>query len=223
MAKKIKIDTVYWFIRKTVGTAISAIWIKKVFGKQNIPKKGSAILAFNHQSYFDFLCFASISPRNIYFLSAEKFFAHPIWKHVMKYTGQIKVDRISGNKNDTHQSVYDHLTRGNLIGIFPEGTRSPHEKDMLRAFVGIAKYSISQKTPIIPVGIRGTYNVLSKSQKRLKFKKVVEFHIGEPMHFPDYHDKAEINQKDYAEITHKVMLKIAELSGKSYSHNPYDN
>jgi 1-acyl-sn-glycerol-3-phosphate acyltransferase len=209
-------DFTYWLIRKTVGPIIRALWVKKVTGLNHIPKKGAAILAFNHQSYFDFLCFVAIAPRNVHFLSAEKFFTHPVWKHVMKYTRQIKVERSSDDKQFTHQTVLTELSAGKLIGIFPEGTRSPHENTMLKAFVGIAMYSLNMKLPIIPVGIKGTFDVMAKHHKKPHFKKVVSLHIGEPMHFPEYHGISD--RPVYEKVTHKVMLKISELSGKEYPH-----
>lgn len=213
------INVAYWIIRKTVGTLIKIIWVKKVTGIENIPKKGAVILAFNHQSYFDFLCFVAVSPRNVYFLSAEKFFSHRFWKHVMKYTGQIKVERDSHDKNQTHKVVHDHLETGKVIGIFPEGTRSPHESEMLKAFVGVAKYCIGKKCPVVPIGIKGTYEVMAKHHKKPSFKKIVEFNIGKPIHFPHLHDKVDITQKDYATVTHHIMTQVAELSGRKYSHD----
>lgn len=207
----------YTILRKVVGFFIKKIWVKRVVGINNIPQIGPAVVALNHQSYFDFLCFTSISPRNIHFLSAEKFFEHWLWKHVMKYTGQIRVNRIEHEKEMTHLTIHAHLDSGKLIGIFPEGTRSPHEHIMLKGFKGVAKYSLHKKVPVIPVGIKGTYHVMSRYDHKPKIKKIVEIHIGTPIFFSEYHNRV-LEEKDYEEVTYKIMKEISILSGKHYPY-----
>ncbi len=207
----------YSFIRLTLGTLVRLIWVKKVEGIENIPRKGAAIVAFNHQSYFDFLCFISISPRKIHFLSAEKFFTHPLWGPLVKMTQQIKVDRKNHDKGDLHETIFAHLEHGKMIGIFPEGTRSPHENEMLYAFTGVAQYALRGNVPVLPVGVKGTYDIMAKHDKKPKFKKIVTIHIGTLMHFPEY-SHSKLDKKTFRLITDKVMLEIASLSGRNYSH-----
>jgi 1-acyl-sn-glycerol-3-phosphate acyltransferase len=207
----------YSFIKLTLGTLVRLIWVKKVEGIENIPKTGAVIVAFNHQSFFDFLCFISISPRKIHFLAAEKFFTNPFWYPLVKLTGQIKVDRKKHGKEDLHETIFKHLQNGKMIGIFPEGTRSPHEKEMLLAFTGVAKYAIRGEVPVLPVGIKGTYEVMAKHDKKPKFKKIVTIHIGELMHFTEYH-RSKLDEKTFRVLTDKIMIEIAKLSQKNYSH-----
>jgi len=207
----------YFLIKLILGTLVRIIWIKNVEGIKNIPRKGPVIVAFNHQSFFDFLCFISISPRHIHYISAEKFFSHKIWAPLLKLTGQIKVDRKQHDKRILHSTIYDHLKNGKMIGIFPEGTRSPYRDEMLYAFTGVAKYAVKGEVPVIPVGVKGTYDIMAKHDKRPKFRKIVTFHIGEPIHFTNYlHVK--LNKKAYRILTDKVIREIAKLSGKNYSH-----
>ncbi len=205
----------YLLIRLTLGTLVRLIWVKRVEGIENVPKTGAVIVAFNHQSFFDFLCFISISPRKIHFLAAEKFFTNPFWYPLVKLTGQIKVDRKMHGKEDLHETILKHLENGKMIGIFPEGTRSPHEKEMLQAFTGVAKYAVRGEVPVLPVGIKGTYDIMAKHDKRPKFKKIVTIHIGKPMHFTEYHH-SKLNEKTFRVLTDKIMLEIAGLSGKNY-------
>lgn len=212
----------YSFIRLTLGRLVKSIWVKNVEGLENIPKTGSVIVAFNHQSFFDFLCFIAVSPRKIHFLAAEKFFTNPFWYPLVKLTGQIKVDRKNHNKDDLHEIIYEHLANDKMIGIFPEGTRSPHEKDMLKAFTGVAKYAIRADVPVLPVGIKGTYEVMAKHDKKPKFKKVVTIHVGKLMYFNEY-TQSKLNDKTFRVITDKIMLEISKLSGRNYSHNEENN
>lgn len=211
-------DFLYTCVRLIVKPFISAIWIKEVDGLDRIPQKGSAVLAINHQSYFDFFCLAVISPRNVHFLAAEKFFDHWLWGLLMRITNQVRVDRLSKDKDEMHHLVHFHIDHGKLIGIFPEGTRSPFEYEMLKAFSGIARYAINKKVPIVPIGIRGTFEVMSRHDKRINFKKSVSIHVGIPMNFPEYYVKEVLTDMDYRTITHNVMKEIAVLSNKNYSH-----
>lgn len=51
----VPIKLTYFLIRKIFGPIVRLIWVKKVVGLENIPKKGPVLVAFNHQSYFDFI------------------------------------------------------------------------------------------------------------------------------------------------------------------------
>jgi len=207
----------YNILRKLFGPLVRLIWIRNVSGLQNIPRNGPAIITFNHQSYFDFLCFIAVCPRQIHFLSAEKFFSHKIWKHIMKFTAQIKVYRHEHDKHILHATVHSHLEAGKLIGIFPEGTRAPDPIEMLHAFTGVAKYAVAGKVPVIPVGIRGSYEVMSRHVSRPTLTKIISIHIGEPVHFTEHHGKT-LSEKEHRDLTDKIMFEISKLSGKKYSH-----
>lgn len=207
----------YTMLKLTVGTLIRSIWVKKVEGMDNIPKEGPVIVAFNHQSIFDFLCFISVSPRHIHYISAEKFFSHFLWTPLVKMTGQIKVERGKRDKRALHAAVHKCLNHNKMVGIFPEGTRSPSKEEMLFAFTGVAKYAIRGQAPVVPVGIKGTYEVMAKHDKKPKFKKVVTIHVGEPMRFEEYR-KSKLNKKAFRVLTDKVIMEIAKLSSKKYSH-----
>jgi 1-acyl-sn-glycerol-3-phosphate acyltransferase len=193
------------------------IWIKEVRGIQNIPRTGPAIVAFNHQSYFDFLCFIAICPRNIHFLAAEKFFTHPLWSVLMKATGQIRVNRTAKDKRAVHNMIYEHLDNGKLVGIFPEGTRAPDKEKMLLAFTGVAKYAIKKRVPVIPVGLRGTFDVMSRHDTKPHFLKIVSIIIGAPVDLKIYLEH-KMNKLAYRVITNRIMFTISALSEKPYPY-----
>ena len=159
----------------------------------------------------------SVTPRNIHFLSAEKFFEHRWWRKLMISTGQIRVNRDLHDKSSVHDMVKRHVNKGTLIGIFPEGTRSPHKHEMLKAFTGVAQFALKHHIPIIPVGIVGTYEVMAKHDKKPHIKKIVEIHVGQPLHFREHHDRH--NDRDICMyVTEKVMKEIEKLSSKVYPH-----
>lgn len=135
----------------------------------------------------------------------------------MFITGQIKVDRGSHAKEGVHLSVGAHLNRGKLIGIFPEGTRSPDKERMLKAFTGVAQFALRHRVPIIPVGINGTYEVMAKNDKRPTIRRVVNINIGRALHFNEHYGKHS-DSEICTRVTEMVMKDIELLSGKVYPH-----
>lgn len=208
----------YYLIKKIFGSIVRKIWIHEIEGLENIPKEGSIIVASNHESYFDFVCFIAASPRKVHYLAAEKFYKSKLWKPLMNITSQIKVDRAAKDKSGVHQIVFSALKQERMVGIFPEGTRNRVSNGKLqKAFVGVAKYALKARVPVLPVGVIGSYNIMSAYDKFPKFNKKVKIRIGEPMHFHEYYE-IEHNEKHFLAITDKIMLKIAELSEKEYPH-----
>lgn len=217
--RKVKIG--YPLLKKIFGPLIRKIWIEEIEGLENIPKQGPVIIASNHQSYFDFLCFIAISPRKVHYLAAEKFYESRIWRPVMNLTGQIKVERTVHNKSEVYNKVYSALSQGRMIGIFPEGTRSSDGK-IHKPFTGVARFALNVNVPVLPVGIIGTYNIMSRHDKRPKFRGAkAKIRIGKPMYFSEY-TNIQPTDNDYKLVTDKIMDSIAGLAEKKYSHH-YDN
>ena len=207
----------YSVLKGMLSPLIRKIWIDKIEGLENIPKDGPIIIASNHQSYFDFLCFIAASPRKVHYLAAEKFYKSRMWRPVMNLTGQIKVERVSHDKKGVHDKVYSALDQGRVIGIFPEGTRSA-DGEIQKPFTGVAKFALNAKVPVIPVGIIGTYDIMSRHDKRPKFRGAkARIKIGKPIYFSEYANIQPTNE-DYKKITDKIMLQVAELAEKKYIH-----
>jgi 1-acyl-sn-glycerol-3-phosphate acyltransferase len=208
----------YSLIKKIFGPIVRKIWVHEIEGLENIPKKGPVIVVSNHESYFDFICFIAASPRKVHYLAAEKFYKSRLWRPLMHLTSQIKVDRIAKDKSGVHQLVFSALKQERMIGIFPEGTRNRVSDGKLqKAFVGTAKYALKVKVPVLPVGVIGSYDIMSAHDKFPRLNKKAKIRIGELMHFHEYHD-IEHTEEHFREVTDKIMLRIAELSEKEYPH-----
>jgi len=205
----------YQVIEKIIAPLIKKIWVEEIEGLENILEEGPLIVASNHESYFDFLCLTAISPRKIHYLTAEKFFKSKFWKPIMELTEQIRVDRLNPEKTQVYQRVYSLLQQNRVIGVFPEGTRSP-DGHFLRPYTGVAKFALTTKVPVIPVGIVGTYEILSRYDTFPKFRKA-KIHIGKPMFFHEYYDIKHTNEH-FEIVTHKIMMEIAKLAGKDYPY-----
>lgn len=208
----------YLLVRAILGPIVRMIWVKSHQNTHHIKNHTKAgIVAANHQSFFDFLCLVAVSKKNIHFLSAEKFFKHPAWRLLMIATGQIKVERVATDKSVVHENVKIHLKKNNIIGIFPEGTRSKSDTEMLKAYTGVARYALEHNVPVIPVGIKGAHLIHNKDSKKLVYKKNVEIVVGEPMYFTEFYLEYK-NPEVLESVTKQVMNQIAHLSGKTYPH-----
>jgi len=202
----------YSLLKFLISPLVKLIWVKRANGLENIPKRGPVIIAANHSSYFDFICFIAVCPRKIYYLAAEKFYKSRFWRPLVRLTGQIKVERQTGDKTEAVEKANSILKRGDILGIYPEGTRSA-DNEIHKPFTGVARFALKNKVSVVPVGIRGTFEVLPRQKRFPKLKKIVEINIGKSMDFSQYfgqeEDKGVLNK-----ITNEIMNKIADLSGK---------
>ena len=106
------------------------------------------------------------------------------------------------------------LRSGKLLGIFPEGTRSPDGR-LFKGKTGAARMAAIVGCPVIPVGLRGTDEVLPKDAKMPKIGVRVSVKFGKPMRVPPegVDDRAILRQ-----FTDDLMQEIAKLSGQTYRH-----
>lgn len=217
--KRIDKFTIFLFSKKILAPIIRWIWIKKVTGIENIPSKGGAIIAFNHSSYFDFIAFLAICPRHVHFLTAEKFYTSSFWRPIMESACQIKVSRTEKDKREVFQKVNSYLRDGNLIGVFPEGTRAPSEY-LMPAFGGVVTFATKMNVPVIPVGIKGAHGVMSRFSKFPRFKKEIEIVIDKPVTYNN-ENNIKFNKRSIQYFVDKLMKTIASLIGKTYSHKTF--
>lgn len=206
---------IYYFLKLFLGGIVRLFWVGEVVGKDNIPKGQPYLLAANHESYFDFLCLASIFPGRLYFLAGEVFFRKWWWWPIVKLTGQIMVDRNSNDKSESVSKVLEYLNKGRVVAIFPEGTRSADGR-LGKAYTGTVSISLKAHVPILPVGIVGTYEIMSRYDKYPKPGKC-KIIFGKPIYMSNYN--IEGNMDDVNFLTHKVLMKeIASLTNEEYNH-----
>ena len=149
------------------------IWIGKIFGTENVPKKGPVILISNHVSYFDFIIlgvlFEDILDRRLHFIAKQKVVDHPFFKFFVKY---FQVLTICENKsiNLVWKMALNILKHDRAIGIFPEGTRS--RSGELKPFKqGYLRLAYASLATILPVYLTNTYNILPPNRKLPRLKK----------------------------------------------------
>jgi 1-acyl-sn-glycerol-3-phosphate acyltransferase len=199
---------------------IKFLFIKNIKGRENIPKQ-NFILASNHQSYLDIpFCGIICVPRKFTYIGqidGHKGFKSFIVKTIYSMGGVIPLNRQDKeSKKEVISKAIDKVKKGYSIIIYPEGTRSENGQ-VKEGKLGAAKIFLKTGVPILPVGIKGAYNLFPKGGK-LKIKKNVELIIGRPLLFEKEFNLARNlspDSEEYLEvciqITNQIMEEIKKL------------
>jgi len=178
----------YWLMKYIViGPIVKAIFRPWIIGRQNVPKEGAAILASNHLSFADSIFLPLMLERPVVFLAKSDYFTGKGLKGwatrlFFKGTGQLPIDRSGGKASEASLNTgLQVLGAGDLLGIYPEGTRSPDGK-LYRARTGIARMALEARVPVVPVAMIDTDIMMPTGQRIPKVMRVGMI-IGEPLDF----------------------------------------
>lgn len=155
----------------------------EIYGIEKIPSKGEFILCCNHLSYVDPLVIGAYIPRCIYFMAKIELFKVNLIGSIVSFFNAYPIDRGKFARGTLNNSL-KILENGNVIGIFPEGTRST-DGILREAKKGVGFIAILSKSPIIPVAISGTNKIIQKPHKRMFFPKI-KIIIGEKINTINY-------------------------------------
>lgn len=161
----------YKLFSPIVSLVFYIIFIPKVKGKENIPKKNGAVIAGNHKTNFD--CFMVIlsTRRCVHFLAKAELFKLSFFNWFFSNAGLIPVYR-NGKDKKALETAIDRLENGELVGVFPEGRLNKSSRNSLLPFkIGAVKMAKETGCPIIPFAINGKY---------IPFAHSIEIVFGEP-------------------------------------------
>ncbi|WP_330243703.1 MULTISPECIES: lysophospholipid acyltransferase family protein [unclassified Streptomyces] len=211
----------FYYVLKYVilGPLLRLLFRPRIEGLEHIPEEGAAIVAGNHLSFSDHFLMPAIIKRRITFLAKAEYFTGPGLKGRLtaaffRSAGQIPVDR-SGK--DAGQAAIREglgvLSKRELLGIYPEGTRS-HDGRLYKGKVGVAVMAIKAQVPVVPCAMVGTFEIQPPGKVVPRIKQVT-IRFGEPMDFSRYagmeNQKAAIRA-----VTDEIMYAILGLSGQEY-------
>jgi 1-acyl-sn-glycerol-3-phosphate acyltransferase len=206
----------FWWLMKYVflGPVLRVLYRPKAVGLENIPE-GPAILAANHQSFLDDLLLPLLVPsRKVVFLAKADYFDKWYLRWFFKGANVIPVRRESRSAAEAAlQTGVQALREGNLVGIFPEGTRSPDGR-LYRGKTGVARMALEAQVPIVPVAITGTFEALPYHKKLPKPGRV-EVRFGKPLDFQRYYGTP-ADRFALRSATDEIMYEIMLMSGQEY-------
>ncbi|MER7085496.1 MULTISPECIES: lysophospholipid acyltransferase family protein [Streptomyces rochei group] len=208
-------------MKVTVGGSLKLAFRPWVEGLEHIPAEGPAILASNHLSFSDSFFLPAVLDRKVTFIAKAEYFNTPgvkgrLTAAFFKGVGQLPVDRSGarGAGEAAIKSGIEVLERGELFGIYPEGTRSPDGRLYRGKPGGLARVALATGAPVIPVAMIDTEKIQPPGKVMPKLMRP-GIRIGEPLDFTRYqgmeHDRFVLRA-----VTDEVMYEIMKLSGQEY-------
>ena len=211
---------IYWALKNVLlGPAITRIFRPIHEGTANVPDEGAAIVASNHLSFADWLFMPLALDRRITFVAKSDYFTRvgiKGWaqKRFFAGTGQVPIDRSGGRASEgALRAGLKVLQRGELFGIYPEGTRS-HDGRLYKGRTGVARLALLSGAPVIPSAIVGT-DIIAPPGKVLTKIVSPTVKFGRSLDFSRYSGMSE-DRFILRSITDEIMYAIMELSGQEY-------
>ncbi|PJJ01461.1 1-acyl-sn-glycerol-3-phosphate acyltransferase [Streptomyces sp. 2333.5] len=212
---------IYGAMKFSIGGSLKLAFRPWVEGIENIPAEGPAILASNHLSFSDSFFLPAVLDRKVTFIAKAEYFTSPGVKGKLtaaffKGVGQLPVDRSGGRGagEAAIKSGIEVLERGELFGIYPEGTRSPDGRLYRGKPGGLARVALATGAPVIPVAMIDTEKVQPPGKIVPKMIRP-GIRIGKPLDFTRYQGM-EGDRFILRSVTDEVMYEIMKLSGQEY-------
>ncbi len=210
----------YWVVKAILGPFLTIIFRPWAEGTGNVPREGPAILASNHLSFSDHFFGPLPLPRKVTFLAKAEYFTGRGLKGLVSRAffhgvGQIPVDRSGGAASERALNTgLRVLSEGKLLGIYPEGTRTPDGR-LYRGKTGVARLALESGAPVIPCAMVGTFELMppGRLMPRLRFRPGVKY--GKPLDFSRYAG-LESDRLVLRAVTDEIMYALMELSGQEY-------
>jgi len=204
----------YKAIKAGLGAMMRRAYNIKIEGLENVPEDGPGIVAANHISFLDSFFIPLAIPRRVTYLAKAEYWDSWKTKWFFDLVGQIPVRRDDSKKSLAALEAGERvLNKGGLLGIYPEGTRSPDGR-LYRGKTGVARMAAECNVPVIPVGLVGTREIMPKDAKLPHFRGAVTLRFGEPMHVPKEEAEGPMALRGFVD---SLMYEIRSLSGQDYT------
>ena len=214
------VEVGYWVVKAILYPFLAILFRPWAEGAENVPREGPAILAWNHLSFSDHFFGPLPLPRKVTFLAKAEYFTGRglkglISKAFFRGVGQIPVDRAGGEASERALATgLRVLAQGQLLGIYPEGTRTPDGR-LYRGKTGVARLALESGAPVIPCAMIGTFEFQPPGRllPRLSIRPGVRF--GKPLDFSRYAG-LEADRLALRAVTDEIMYAVMNLSGQEY-------
>ena len=201
--------------RTALAPVARRLWSIEISGLDRLPESGPAILCPNHVSFLDSAFLMLVVQRNISFVGKAEYMDSWKTKILFPMMGMIPIDRSGGEKSqaalDAAEAV---LTRGELFGMFPEGTRS-RDGCLYKGRTGAARLATKIGCPIFPVGIVGTDDIQPPDAKVPKLFRSCSITIGRPVR-PERYTTSTDPHMAWRSMIDEVMYEVQSMTGQVY-------
>jgi 1-acyl-sn-glycerol-3-phosphate acyltransferase len=210
----------YWVVKAVLAPILRLLFRPWAEGAEYVPRTGPAVLASNHLSFSDHFFAPLPLPRKVVFLAKSEYFTGRgikglFSKAFFSGVGQIPVDRSGGEASERALATgLRVLASGQLLGIYPEGTRTPDGR-LFRGKTGVARLALEARVPVIPCAMIGGFEFQPPGRITPRFKIRPGVRFGKPLDFSRYYgmqnDKLVLRA-----VTDEVIYEIMRLSGQEY-------
>ncbi len=210
----------YWVVKALLGPILTVVWRPRAEGVCHVPRSGAALMVGNHLSSFDHLFGPLPLSRKITFLAKQEYFTGTgvrgsAKRWFFRAMGTVPVDRSGGAAGeDALRAGLWALDQGRLLGVYPEGTRSPDGR-LYRGKTGVARLVLRSRAPVIPMAMTNCDRIMAARRlvPRIRIRPAVRY--GAPLDFSRYHGM-EHDPLVLRAITDEIMYTLMELSGQEY-------
>ena len=180
------------------------LWLKQIYYIERLPDTGPCIIVSNHTSYVDWIILSSIyREKYLVFLGNKELHKRPVVNWLMKLNVLIYISPDNPGYSYFREVVW-RLKKGHVVVIYPEGTRSKSGR-MIEPKLGFVKLAISTGVPIVPIGLKGAYEILPPNKSLPKLRRCEVF-VGEKIIINKYNPLfKDIFEKDAGIISKKSM------------------
>ncbi len=209
----------YTFFKLVFVRPFTKLFLRtRLLGADNIPAKGPAVLAANHLDAGDTFTLPCLMRRRLTFPAKKELFEGKGLKGrtvaiFLTAVGQVPLDRSGGRAAaGTMGPIEKILSEGGLVGIFPEGSRSPDDR-LYKGHTGVARLALTHGVPVIPIGMINTR--IKKGLLGLPTMHDGCIVIGEPLDFSPWQGQQD-NLPTLRWVTNEVMRAIQTITGQTY-------
>lgn len=209
------VGQLYRVARTVLFPTFRFLWDFHFAGIDNVPVDGPAIFCPNHTSVLDSFFLPLALKRRITYVGKAEYMDDWKTRKLFPALGMIPIDRSGGDASERALNAATGLIEaGEYFGIYPEGTRS-RTGQLFRGHTGPARLALRTGAPLIPVGIRGSRDVMPPDAKVPRVFRPVSIRIGRPISVKRYEGRVD-DHVVLREITDELMFEIRSLSGQEY-------
>lgn len=189
----------FYAVIKVIAMIVFAPFMpRKVIGRENIPAEGGFVLAMNHRSNLDVIAGGLSCPRQLHFMAKKELFKNRLLGWLFKKLNAFPLDR-KGNDLKAIKTALSLLKSGEVLGIFPEGTRVRRGENV-DAKAGVSMLALRARVPVVPGVIVGEYKLFHR----------VYVIFGKPVSLEKYYDE-KLSNEQLQQISEEILKEIKKM------------